>query len=841
MTGGVAAPYVSSESRLDFESSVQGLTKWVNLFRPSDGWFALGLLAVNLMLVVGSVGRADWVEGLGTKSMISVLLLGMLAGLILGRLPVWGALLFPAGLGAGVVVAAWQIISFFGGESAVSGTGQLWDRLELWFSAARTGDINIDPAPFAFGVLLVTWLLGYVGVWLFTRYRNFWGVFVLGGAGLLSNLTFLPPDAGLFFGLYLFTALILIARVGSVRRQQEWRRRNITPDGHLGALSLSDSFILTVPVLIVAFSIPGGHRMGPVEDAYEYVRSPMQAWEGDFNRLFAGLPARRPMGFRIWGDVMAFQGTIYPTETVVLRVESPTPLYLKARTYGAYTAQGWVSEGTTLTDPDWVPTYSSPRADLDRLEVSYSVTPGYASKSLFAGHRVSAADRNVKVETYDSPLYTLDFANPGPVGALPPHLADAASGVQQVVEQSGGRVEDAALAAALPPDLRLANVSRADGTVRQVQLAEALPAPAGVLSLRSAKGEIKDGDTYTVTSAVSVALPDALRGAGTDHPAWVLTRYTQLPDDLPQRVRDLGAELTAGAGTPYDKAKAIESHLRTIPYTTKVEPPPFNADGVDHFLFTLQKGYSEYYSSAMVVLLRSVDVPARLATGYTSGDQVPGEEVYVVTDSNAHGWVEVFFPRYGWISFEPTPGRSLPPLYQPGLEEAADESTAGAEGEPRQGDCIPLFEDCVEDLPPPPGSGAQENITGLPGAFQGILLWLLSAMGALALLTGGAWLLWRRCMTPSPDPRLAYRRLSLVGALSSNGPAAHQTPYQYRDRLQQVLPDYRAEVSEIVDAYVRNRYGGQELHPRERRRLTRAWLRLRLAVLFRVIRWRRKR
>ena len=835
MTGEGLTQYVTSGRRLSFDWSAEGLIPWVQLFRPSDGWISLTLLAMNQMLVVGSVGSAEWVVGLGTVSLISVFLLGMLTGLILARLPVWGALLFPAGLGVGLVVVVWQITSFFGGESAVAGPGQLWDRLELWFTAAKTGNINIDPVPFAFGVLVVTWLLGYVGVWLFARYRNFWGVFVLGGAGLLSNLTFLPPNASWFLGLYLFTALLLIARVGSVRRQQEWHRRNIIPDGHLGALSLSDSFLLAVAVLVVAFSIPDGHRLGPIENAYESMRSPMKAWEDDFNRLFAGLPARRPIGFRIWGDVMAFQGTINPSETVVLRVDSPTPLYWKARTYGTYTSKGWVSEETTLETLDWVPSYFRPQVTLDRVNVSYSVTPKYASRSLFAGDRVLAASRNVKIETYDSPLYTLDLTDPGALAALPPNLADAASSLHQLVNQNGGLVEDSALAGALPPDLRLVNVSRSNGAVQQAQLAEVLPAQPDVLSVRSAKGKIKVGDTYTVTSSISVATPEALRQAGTDYPAWALVKYTQLPVELPQRVRALGAELTAEANNPYDKAKAIEAYLRTIPYTTKVEPPPFNADGVDHFLFTLQKGYSEYYSSAMAVLLRSVNVPARLATGYTSGDKVPDLEAYVVTDSHAHGWVEVFFPSYGWISFEPTSGKSLPPLYQPGSEEVADERTVGAGTGSELGDCVLPFEECLEQFDPGPASRAQEDIPLWSGTFRGILPWLLSTLGAVALLTGGAWLFWRRYMTPSQDSRVAYRRLSLLGGLSSNGPAAHETPYQYRERLQRVLPEYREKVSVVIDAYVRNRYGAQELARGDGRQIARAWLRLRMPLLSRVI------
>ena len=843
MTGGGLARYAPG-GRPNVGLTAGGWAALVNLLRPLDGWFALALLAVNLMMVVGSVASADWAPGLGNKSIVAVLLMGMLTGLVLGRLPVWGGLLFPAGLGVGLAVVVWQMVSFFSGESAVTGTGQLWDRLGLWLEAAKSGAINVDPAPFAFGVLLATWLLGYAGVWLFARWHNFWGILVLGGAGLLSNLTFLPPNAGMFLGLYLFTALLLIARVGSVRRQQEWQLRNIKPDGSLGTISLSDSFLLALPVLIVAFSLPHGNKLGPMDAAYDALRSPMQVLEGDFNRLFAGLPARRPLAFRVWGDVMAFQGTINPAETVALRVESPTPLYLKARTYGTYTGKGWLSGGRVLEHMDWTPGYSSPQAHLDRLEVIYSVTPAYSSNSLFFGGPVLTSDRNLKIETYDSATYTLDLtedpAGPGAVDALPFSVAEAASAVRALVNQSNGTVGEDALRAALPTDLRLAAVSRDNGTVREVQLAEVLPAPPDVLSVRSAGGKVKDGQTYTLTSAVSVAPAEALREAGTDYPAWVMNRYVQLPVELPQRVRDLAADLTAGADTPYDKAKAIEEYLRTFPYTTTIEPPPFDADGVDHFLFTLGRGYSEYYASAMAVLLRSVNVPARLATGYNAGTPVPDREAYVVADSNAHGWVEVFFPRYGWISFEPTAGRSLPASYQPGLQEETDQATGGARGDAQQDECIPLFEDCPDVLASRSGFADAEDISAFAAGFRRILPWLLSALAASALAAGIGWLLWRRYMTPSRDPGLAYRRLSLLGALSSNGPAPHQTPYQYRDRLEQALPAYREEISAVVDAYVRNRYGPKKLQRGGGWRLTRAWLRLRLPLLLRVIRWRNR-
>ncbi|MDP6550168.1 MAG: hypothetical protein QF659_08870, partial [Dehalococcoidia bacterium] len=311
---------ISVRGRLNPEAAIGGLMAFSRVLRPSDGWVAVLLLAWNLMIVVGSVTQAEWAP---TPSLSLVLLLAMLTGLLLARIPVWGPLILPVGLGIGLLVVVWQLTSFRGGAESVTNAGELWDRLGLWFGAAKEGSINIDQLPFAFGLMTATWLLGFLAFWLFTRYRNFWGVFILGGAGLLSNLTFLPPDASQTLGFFLFTALLLVARVQAVRRRQEWQRRNIQFDGHLGALSGFDSFLLASVVLFVAFfMIPEGGKVGPAHDVYESLRSPLKNWEDDFNRLFAGLPARRPLGYRIWGDVMAFQGTIQPTTAEVLRVES---------------------------------------------------------------------------------------------------------------------------------------------------------------------------------------------------------------------------------------------------------------------------------------------------------------------------------------------------------------------------------------------------------------------------------------------------------------------------------------------------------------------------------------
>ena len=834
----VAAEAPARRVNLDTEAWGQALLAGLNYFRPADGWATVLLLGLNLMVVVWSVEQADWVP---TPNLVSLILLAMLVGLFLARLPVWGVVVLPLGLllGLGVIVA--QITAFRAEGMELANAAELWQRLYLWYEAARTGSINIDREPFAFGLMVATWLAGYLAAWVFFRHRNFWGVFILGGAGLLSNLTYLPAEGSIYLGIYLLTALLLVARVQAVRRLREWRRLGFQADGNLSILSVSDSILMAFAVLLIAFLLlPTGSFWQPAHNVYEYMRSPLVRFEDDFNRLFAGLPARRPLPYRIWGDVMAFQGTINPTTTPVLQVDSPVALYWKARSYGTYTPKGWVSDDTVLQPTDWTPRYAAAQPYDRRFEVTHSVTLNYPTRNLFAGGQVLAVNREVRIETYDSPQYALDFS--GPAGATAaPKLNLAALSLERELRQSGGAASRARLAAAAAPaGFQLAEVRRQGGQVQEIILAETLPERPDTLSLRSAGREFKRGESYEVTASVSQAGPEELRLAGLDYPTWALAKYTQLPPELPQRVRDLGAELTAGAETPYDKAKAVEAYLKTLPYSLTMNPPPYNSDGVDHFLFNERRGYSEYFASALTVLLRTQGIPARMVTGYTVGQQVPEADTYIVADSNSHGWAEVFFPGYGWIGFEPTPGASIPIAAPPVVEDKPLDFVLPAEDVD-----VPLcdddeeLDDCEEEflLEPTANPVAENPLVRLARQY---LPWLGGALAVAAVIAALGWLFWRRWLTPSDDPPTVFRRLAFLGRLNAIGPAGWQTPYQYLRRLQGELPAQREALAVIVNSYVRHRYGGKESSPEQAESLTRAWLQVRRPLLFHLFRRRNR-
>ena len=129
----------------------------------------------------------------------------------------------------------------------------------------------------------------------------------------------------------------------------------------------------------------------------------------------------------------------------------------------------------------------------------------------------------------------------------------------------------------------------------------------------------------------------------------------QLPDVLDRRIALLAHSLTADAATDLARARAIEDHLRTgYGYTLQL-PGHTVADPLADFLFTRKKGYCEYFASAMAVMLRSLQIPARVATGFQSGEYNPITDLWLVRASDAHSWVEAWIPGYGWTTFDPTP------------------------------------------------------------------------------------------------------------------------------------------------------------------------------------------
>jgi transglutaminase-like putative cysteine protease len=173
------------------------------------------------------------------------------------------------------------------------------------------------------------------------------------------------------------------------------------------------------------------------------------------------------------------------------------------------------------------------------------------------------------------------------------------------------------------------------------------------------EGEVQINHSSTLRYRVysDLAMPTAaeLRTDAPPDPS-DLGRYLELPGDLPTTIRALGQRLTADQVTEYDKVMAVERYLGSgFGYSLDIQPTPGVNDPLDDFLFHRKTGHCEFFATAMAILLRAGGVPTRNVDGFLGGEWNKYGNYLAVREGDAHSWVEVYFPGYGWLTFDPTP------------------------------------------------------------------------------------------------------------------------------------------------------------------------------------------
>jgi transglutaminase-like putative cysteine protease len=263
---------------------------------------------------------------------------------------------------------------------------------------------------------------------------------------------------------------------------------------------------------------------------------------------------------------------------------------------------------------------------------------------------------------------------------------------------------------------------------------------------------------------------------------------------LPDQIGETARAVTQGSLTSYEQALALEKFLRELPYSYQVQPLPRDGDAVYQFLFEMRQGYCTYYASAMAVMARSLGIPARVASGYATGQYDQATKTYIVHEADAHAWPELYIDGR-WLPFEPTPIRPLP---------------ARASG---------------AALPEP----VPETTFDEPQAeTNGPLIWA-AVLVILGLLTAGGLWLGRR---PAPPPLViqVQQRLERNGARAGVAWPTGATLHEYGALLEPRLDGAAGALRELIELVERARYGQYELDSGEERQLRAAeelvWTRL---------------
>ncbi|RLC66652.1 MAG: hypothetical protein DRI52_11755, partial [Chloroflexi bacterium] len=568
---------------------------WRSRFQLPEGWSTLFLLTGMLLCVTWAISSARWIGGLSIIQWVTVG--AIVSGLLLAKSIFPGAIAHTFSAVYGLAWITFLVGTLF--SPHLSWREKMLEqilRVSLWGQQIISGRQSNDPLIFILFMSGLLWVISYVAVWCTFRTQRTWWATLPAGLTLLVNLYYSPPELSGYLVGYLFCALLLIVRTYLYTQERGWRERRVHYDPSIHFDFLRYGLLISVLLLVTAWWIPSA----PASEQLALIISRFdESWnrvQTGWTRLFSSLEYQGRGTTASFGKRMTLGGPVNLRDEPIFEGQTPGRYWL-AVVFDEYTGQGWINNDQ---DVAYLKPYDSfpPIATFElRREVTQTV------RMLVSGSNVL-------------------FGAPQPIRvSIPAKMY---------------------LTLAPPP----------------VQMPEG-PSRVAYPSMLYSRLPLKQGDTYHVVSSLSVADEQSLRRAGEEYPAWIRERYLQLPPDLPDRVRALAEETVAGRDNAYDKASAIEAYLRTIPYNELIEAPSEGQDGVDYFLFGVREGYCDYYASAMAIMARAVGIPARVANGYTRGEYDSDRRAFLVRERNAHAWVEVYFPRYGWVEFEPTPSEPV--------------------------------------------------------------------------------------------------------------------------------------------------------------------------------------
>jgi protein-glutamine gamma-glutamyltransferase len=344
--------------------------------------------------------------------------------------------------------------------------------------------------------------------------------------------------------------------------------------------------------------------------------------------------------------------------------------------------------------------------------------------------------------------------------------------------------------------------------------------------LRSPVG-LGEDMSYTVVSQVPYRSRTALQQAGSVYPQKIQDYYLQIPPAIKAKVRDRTEEILANynqervakSGQPltsaYEKTLYLAQYLKQR-YTIPDSPLGLpllgkNEDLVEAFLFKNQGGYPDQFSTTLTMMLRSIGIPSRLVAGFSPGQFNPFTGLYVVRNTDAYAMSEVYFPNYGWFTFDPIPGH---PLIAPSVEES---QTFGV---------LRKFWQWIAGWLPSPLTGLLNNVflwlgnaiawfiglfaRGWLGTLTGLII--ATGLGFVSWLGLQQWKLWfnRRKLAKLPPMERLYQQMLAWTAQRGDFKHPAQTPLEYAQGSYQRHAAATAEViDEICQAYVGWRYGTQ--------------------------------
>jgi transglutaminase superfamily protein/transglutaminase TgpA-like protein len=749
----------------------------------AEGWFSLVLLATVVYSTIWSVQAVGWVEHLNILTLTTAL--GLVAGVLAAkqrRLPRLSVHIIA--IGCGLLLAFWQTAgAFYGGNITAFVQG-----LHRWLTIALSGGVGDDDSIFLFFIVALGYVLAYTSAWLVYRTRVPWLMIMANAVVLLINLSNVDAGFVIFLIVFLMASLLLLLRFNLYESVRRWKRQGLRYSDDIGWDVMQAGAMISIGLLVFSWLLPWGYTDPTISQVWNANANPWVQLENTWDRVISVNGGVNPANRGNFRDALILAGNPNLNHEVVLTVQSgDESQYLEFLNYDTYTGRGWTNSPTGM--------------------------------QMLKANQVFA-----EASALTHPLQQkITIVNPP--GEQRPYIL----GASQIVSTS------------MPATLV---GSQATNTV---------------IAWLTQSGILGAGMTYNVTSLVSSADEATLRSVPmpgstvqlppdfpgpippTVYDPNVVNVYTQLPLGLDSKIAALAKQITANAPTMYDKVVALETYLRTnYTYSVDIQLPP-GQEGVSWFLFhSGNKGFCNYFASAMTVMARSLGIPARVAVGYSSGANDPKHHLHVIHGTDAHSWTQIYFAGYGWINFEPS--ASFPTFTRP-LPNAFPTVGIGGVGTGAGNSSVAGNKNHFGKI------DASDNATadGTTAAQeQGQLRQRIGfAVGSIILLVlfgcivFAVW--WRRLFRRYGLAAQLFGRVCLLAHWAGIELRSSQTPYEYVHGLATAAPQEAETLERLGDIYVRDCWAdpkGKE-HPErtgEINELPGLWKRLQPHLFFYVVR-----
>ncbi len=746
---------------------------------PPEGWLTLGLVLLLCLAFAWSLDDAQLVLGDPelTDFFTWTAVGGVMAG-FLGAMVGWGRWrTFLVGAAFAALLTPLMVGSVMRPDGAPLGV--------LFTATAEAAvlawqDLVVTDLPFTtqYGHHLLTLGLIVWGSSMFASFAAFGhrrplNAILLIGVLLVANMALTLRDQLPYMILYSLAALFLLIRFHTFDEQADWIRRRIGDPTAISALYLRGGTIFIVGAVLGSFLLTKAASSAPLAGAWTDMGGRVIEWSQFLEKYLPVSGSGRSIG-PSFGSTASIGGVWTADEGLALTWQSATvlenPPYLAAVVYDDFKIHAWDS-GQAIT---------AERPGGDKLLDGTKDAIGSVGRREYS--------------TTITPV------------------------------QSRERVYAPEMPVKITGDARVRLIG--DGYYNWLE-------------------RPSSSDPYTVTSLIPAEEKDGgvtegkLRAAGEVYPSGMLQEYGRaaVPEGTftTPEARHLLDEIVRVVGAndnPYDLALQMVRTLQSKEFTYDIDVRDFRCDLsiVDCFAVN-KRGYCEYYATTMAMMLRELDIPARLVEGYLPGEKIGPGNTYQVRNSDSHAWVQVYFPGYGWIDFDPTGGNvaALAPLPsgKPEATASIDPAAAASRG-PR---AEPTFRDIDE--------GAGGSITRGPQAPVGPLI---AAAVLLAVIVGAlSFALWRRGPRGPVSADGAYGMVTRFASRFGFAPKPNQTVYEYAGALAEILPDARPQLETVAQAKVEVAYGGRLLGADRLTSLKEAQRRLRTSLLkLVVIRGRRR-